>query len=146
MTLVRIVIAPTAISPPYFSREELKHTDITLSLACIINAAVPSAMHGNTTLGLIFRFLRFSLSIDFLLHKNTTTMIHETACEITVAKAAPRTPIFNPKIIIGSRAIFRIAPIATDTIDTFVNPSAVTNEFIPNVSCTNNVPSAYMFK
>ena len=43
MTLVRIVIAPTAISPPYFSREELKHTDITLSLACIINAAVPSA-------------------------------------------------------------------------------------------------------
>ena len=66
------------------------------------------------------------------------------------ATAAPVTPIFgnprSPKIIIGSRAIFRIAPIATDTIDTFVNPSAVTNAFIPNVSCTNNVPSAYMFK
>jgi len=103
-------------------------------------------MHGNTTLGLIFRFLYFSLSVDFLLHKNATTMIQETACEIMVAKAAPRTPIFNLKIITGSRVIFRIAPIATDTMDTFVNPSAVTNEFIPNVNCTNNVPSAYMFK
>ena len=142
MTLVRIVIAPTAISPPYFSREELKHTDITLSLACIINAAVPSAMHGNTTLGFIFKFLRFSLSIDFSLHKNVTTTIHETACEITVAKAAPRTPIFNPKIIIGSSTMFRIAPIATDTMDIFVNPSAVTNAFMPKVNCTNNVPKA----
>ena len=40
MTLVRMVMAPTARSPPYFSSEVLKHTEITLSLACMTNRAL----------------------------------------------------------------------------------------------------------
>jgi hypothetical protein len=51
ITLVRIVIAPTAMSPPYASKEELKQTDITLSLACIIKVAVPRAMQGKMIFG-----------------------------------------------------------------------------------------------
>ena len=33
----------------FLSSDELKHTDITLSLACIIKAAVPSAIQGRIT-------------------------------------------------------------------------------------------------
>ena len=39
-------MAPTAVSPPYFNSEELKHTDIMLSLDCIMNVASPSPMQG----------------------------------------------------------------------------------------------------
>ena len=46
MTLVRIVMAPTAMSPPYLKREELKHTEMTLSLACMMNGARPRARQG----------------------------------------------------------------------------------------------------
>ena len=42
ITLVRIVIAPTAISPPYFNRLVLKQTDSTLSVNCMIKGARPS--------------------------------------------------------------------------------------------------------
>ena len=41
-------MAPTAMSPPYPNNEELKQTEITLSLACIIKVAVPNAMQGKT--------------------------------------------------------------------------------------------------
>ena len=34
----------------------MKHTEITLSLACIINVADPSARHGKITFGISFRF------------------------------------------------------------------------------------------
>jgi hypothetical protein len=46
ITLVKIVMAPTAVSPPYFSREELKHTEIMLSLACIIKPDSPRTRLG----------------------------------------------------------------------------------------------------
>ena len=63
ITLERIVMAPTAISPPYLSRDELKQTDITLSLDSITNEARPSATHGKIRLKFGFREARFSLSI-----------------------------------------------------------------------------------
>ena len=42
----RIVIAPTAVSPPYFNRLVLKLMDSALSVNCMINGASPSARHG----------------------------------------------------------------------------------------------------
>ena len=75
-------------------------------------------------------------------YKNMISPVYEkyklTYMEFTVLMFLANNPQYNTAT--------QIAPIATDTIDTFVNPSAVTNAFIPNVSCTNNVPSAYMFK
>ena len=47
ITLVQMVMAPTATSPPYFSKEELKHTEIMLSLACITKGESPNATHGS---------------------------------------------------------------------------------------------------
>ncbi len=39
-------MAPTAMSSPYFSSEELKHTEMTLSLACMMKVAVPQCYAG----------------------------------------------------------------------------------------------------
>ena len=63
-----------------------------------------------------------------------------TACEITVASAAPRIPIPNIKINSGSSMIFSTAPIATDIIAVFAFPCAVINVLSPTEICTNNVP------
>ena len=46
IAVTRMVIAPTAKSPPYFRSEVLKHTVIILSVNCIIKGESPSAIHG----------------------------------------------------------------------------------------------------
>ena len=48
--------------------------------------------------------------------------MQENAWEITVARAAPRTPMWNPKIKTGSRIMLEIAPINTESIPVFANP------------------------
>lgn len=62
ITLVRMVIAPTARSPPYFKSEELKHTEITLSLDCMINTEEPNARQEKESL--------FDRHISFLQFQN----------------------------------------------------------------------------
>ena len=71
-------MAPTAISPPYFKREELKHTEITLSLACIINVASPKAIHGIMILSDRRIFLSRILSPVFFDSKKHTAQTHDT--------------------------------------------------------------------
>ena len=66
--------------------------------------------------------------------------MQETACEITVAKAAPCTCIFKPKIKIGSRIILHTAPMATVVIPIFENPCAFIKALSPKASCTKIVP------
>ena len=84
--------------------------------------------------------------IDFTANAlRATTQTHETHCEITVASAAPLTPILSPKINIGSSTIFDTAPIITVTMPIFAKPCAVINAFMPRVSWTNTVPKAYIF-
>jgi hypothetical protein len=58
MTLVSTVIAPTAVSLPYFSKDELKHTAIRLSVDCMMNGDNPRARQGRNTLGTGRRFSR----------------------------------------------------------------------------------------
>ena len=41
-----------------------------------------------------------------------------------------------------SRMIFAKAPTTTEIMEILLKPCAVTNAFIPNVSCTNTVPRA----
>ena len=70
-------MAPTAISSPYFSREALKHTEITLSLDCMINVAVPSATQGRMSFGISRMFSLFSRSSVFGPVRNRSTQIQE---------------------------------------------------------------------
>ena len=54
--------------------------------------------------------------------RKCTTHIALTACDRTVATAAPRTPICSTKMNSGSRQIFNTAPIRTDNIAIFAAP------------------------
>ena len=145
ITLESIVIAPTAISPPYLRREELKHTDIILSLDCITNAARPSAMHGRISLKSILILSRLSLSMLFPFIRKCSTHMQDMPCDIMVASAAPETPISNTNMNSGSSTMLATAPMSTVYMPVFAKPCAVMKAFIPSVSCTNMVPTAYMF-
>ena len=142
MTLARIVIAPTAMSPPYRRSDALKQTEITLSLAIMMNGAQPSATHGSSTAGSSRRFCRRMDSVARRLHRNHSTNAQEIICEITVASAAPRTPMERPKMKIGSSTMLHTAPMATVSMPVLAKPCAVMKAFSPIVSCTNSVPSA----
>ena len=135
-------MAPTATSPPYFKSDELKHTEMTLSLACMTNVETPRAIHGRIISAEGMRYFFFIFKNVFLPVKNEITHIHEIPCDITVAIAAPFTPRPSAKIKIGSRMMLHIAPMITVNIPVFENPCAVTKAFMPRVSCTNIVPRA----
>ncbi len=49
MTEARIAMAPTAVSPPYLSSDELKQTLSKLSVICMTNGDRPSMRHGAMT-------------------------------------------------------------------------------------------------
>jgi len=51
MTLERMVMEPTAISPPYFKREVLKLMDRRLSVDCMMKGDKPSATQGRYVFG-----------------------------------------------------------------------------------------------
>ena len=84
ITLVSIVIAPTAMSPPYFRREELKLRNRTLSVICMTNGDTPSAIELPRILKSGRRFEIRSLSMVFLPHRKRTTQKADTNCEIMV--------------------------------------------------------------
>ena len=64
----------------------------------------------------------------------------ERAWEITVAMAAPCTPIPNTKMNNGSSRILHSAPIVTVTMPTRGNPCALMNGFIPVAIMENRLP------
>ena len=82
-------MAPTAVSPPYFNREELKQTEITLSLACITKEDSPRARLGNMIRGISRIFLGRIFKKVFLPNRKRRTHAQEIAWERTVASAAP---------------------------------------------------------
>ena len=114
--------------------EELKQTAIKLSVACIINGASPSAIDGRIiSFDRRKCFLRIFKVVFFPVKKNKIQIIDKD-CEIIVARAAPATPILNPKIKIGSRIIFVIAPIKTVSILVFAKPCALIKALRPSVN------------
>ena len=78
ITLVRMVIAPTAMSPPYLSSEELKQTEMMLSVLCMMNVDSPSARQGRISFQLILRFSFFRRRLVFLPRRKETTHRQET--------------------------------------------------------------------
>ena len=125
MMLVSTVMAPTAMSSPYFRREELKHTAIRLSVDCMIKGERPKARQGSATAA---RGRRYSLRMRHLVClpvRKRSTHTADTAWERMVARAAPRTPSPRTKMKMGSRMVFRTAPMSTVFMLTVVNPWAV---------------------
>ena len=120
----------------------MKQTESTLSLACMINVAVPRPTQGRMSRGLCRKFCTRSFRTLFLLNRNSTTHRHDTPCETMVASAAPRTPMPSLKIRIGSSTILHTAPISTVSIPSRAKPWAVMNAFMPSVSWTKTVPMA----
>jgi hypothetical protein len=102
----------------------------------------PRAIQGRMISAFSFMVLFRSFRKVFFPKRNERTQMQENAWEITVARAAPRTPMWNPKIKTGSRIILETAPISTESIPVFANPWAVMKLFMPRVSCTKMVPTA----
>ena len=135
-------MAPTATSPPYFNREELKQTEMMLSLACMTNVAAPRAIQGRMTGFFSFILDTFNRSWVFFPQRKESTQIQEAAWEITVASAPPLTPIPMAKMKIGSKMMLITAPISTESIPVFAYPWVVMNIFMPKVIWTKMVPMA----
>ena len=108
-----MVMAPTAGSPPYRHREAVKETVTRLSVDCMINGDTPSAATGRMTELFSRKKRRWSFSFVRLPSRNAVTQTAETHCARTVARAAPRTPMFSPKMNTGSSTIFTTAPTST---------------------------------
>ena len=79
MILERTVIAPTAISPFAACKEELKHTVITLSVACMMKGEIPKSRQGTTIFLRSRKFFHFNRKSECLLARNATTNTQEAA-------------------------------------------------------------------
>ena len=106
----------------------------------ITNPEVPRNVISFTRESLIFMDSRVSLNSAFFPVRKKNTHTADAPWEITVAMAAPRTPISNPKIRTGSRMIFMTAPRRTVIIPIFPNPWALIKLFIPRLVITKTVP------
>ena len=69
------------------------------------------------------------------------TQSAEASWEITVASAAPLTPMSSAKMKIGSSTMFRTAPISTVSMPLFANPCALMKPFMPREIITNTLPN-----
>ena len=72
--------------------------------------------------------------------RKASTQAADSPWENTVAKAAPRTPMWNTKMRTGSRAMFTAAPSSTVIMPTRPKPWALMKGFIPRLTMTNRVP------
>ena len=122
MILLSTVMAPTAMSPPYLSKEELKHTVIRLSVACMMKGDMPSARLGSTTLAWGRRFAARRRHLVLGPVRNFSTHTALTAWDKMVASAAPRTPMSKAKMNTGSSTVLSPAPMSTVFMPTTVNP------------------------
>ena len=113
---------------------------IALSVAFMIKGDTPSAHTGKSTEAFGLKYFVFIFSFVCFPVRKRMTHTAEIACEITVASAAPCTPMPNTKIKTGSKMILQTAPIRTVFIPTLENPCVLIKEFNPIVSMTNKVP------
>ena len=72
--------------------------------------------------------------------KNRITHQVARIWEITVATAAPRTPMFSPKIRRGSSTTFTAAPAAMVIIPVRPKPWQLIKPFMPRLSMAKKVP------
>ena len=89
-----------------------------LSVDCMMKGAMPRAAMLPITLGSSPMFFRRMRRPDLPEHRKPTTQQALTPWEIMVARAAPLTPIWKPKINTGSSRMFSTAPMSTEHMAT----------------------------
>ena len=104
--------------------------------------ASPKVSIGKTTENFKRKNLGLKRQYPFFNRKNAITQAADSACEIIVATAAPRTPKSKAYMNNGSKPILATAPMITEVMLYRVKPCAVINAFIPKVSWTKIVPMA----
>ena len=87
-----------------------------------MNGDAPRASTGARTAFFIFRFSFLTLKMLFFPQRKDSTQTAETVWLKMVARAAPWTPIWKPKMKIGSRMIFNTAPMSTVFIPVLAKP------------------------
>ena len=125
-------------APPYCCRTVLSAMISTLSPAMMIKGQKPKVSTRRMILAeyppkLILTWTRS-------LNKNHSTNAQEQACEMTVAMAAPLTPMLNRKMKMGSRMMFITAPMMVESIASLAKPWQVMNCPSPAVRMANTVP------
>ena len=90
---------------------------MALSVTDIMNGESPSSNILPATRGESANIDGLKCNSDFLRMKKAATHTADTPCEMTVASAAPLTPMLNVKMKRGSSAMFKTAPMATVAID-----------------------------
>ena len=137
-------MAPTATSPPKRERLLLKLIFRMLSVLSITKEDMPSARQGRMTGASSFILKTESFSIVFFPSRKRSTQSALTAWLMTVAMAAPCTPILRPKIRMGSRMILHTAPATVVIMLNFAKPWVVMKGFSPITIITKMIPRIYI--
>ena len=112
----------------------------TLSVAIITKVETPSPRQGPMTFPTSGMFFTLRRSLVRLPVKKRSTHTAPTAWLMTVAVAAPRTPILRAKIRMGSRMMLHTAPITVVIMLNVAKPWVVTKGFMPITMSTKMVP------
>ena len=101
---------------------------------------VPRAIILFTLLSCKWKDSFFSFRIAFWPVRNLSTQQADKTWEMTVAIAAPLTPIFSLKMKIGSRIMLASAPRITVIIPIRPKPWALIKGFMPRLIMTKMLP------
>ena len=82
----------------------------------------------------------------FLLKRKRNTYTQLQSWEITVAAAAPTTPISSTNMNTGSSTMFTTAPSMTEIMPFLAKPWQMMNWFMPRDSRLKTVPVRYTVK
>ena len=139
-TELRMVITPTYRSPPKVCSVELQVICTMLFVMAMTKLEKPRETIFHTSFRSSFMLLRSSrMRVRFPSRKDTAHTA-EKNWEITVARAAPWTPMFSTKMNRGSSTMLVTAPSRTVIIPLRPKPWALMKLFIPSPSMTKMLP------
>ena len=133
-------MAPTATSPPYRARLELKLMESRLSVESITKVEMPSPITGRMTRPSGRRCSLRSRRMVLLPVRKRRIQKAPTAWLSTVAMAAPRTPMSSTKMRMGSRMMLMTAPMTVVSILILAKPWVVIKGFMPMTRRTQTEP------
>ena len=112
-----------------------------LSVEIITKEETPNARQGRMTLSRGRRLGSRSRSRVRSPQRKRMTHTALTPWLRTVATAAPDTPMFRPKMRMGSRMMLHTAPITVVNMLNLAKPWVVMKGFMPSTTSTNTLPS-----
>ena len=136
--VLQVTRASPSPGPPYCWSTAFMAMIITLSMAMMTKGVKPMARTRPMTRRL-YRPKVMGTGARFPSRK-ATTKAALAAWLITVAMAAPRTPMSKVKMNRGSRTMFRAAPSITEAMPTLAKPWQITSWLRPVAARANRVP------